>query len=186
MSKTTVLKFGWWGRAQKNCLGPIFQQMWMLLDFFHVHGTRHRWWTKILLRMKNKLAVELERNKPKPVWAHWMTGVSRIEFYTPTSNTGLKNGVCTFIARISLGGMPPSRHGTSTSCWCCFQLLIWVHWRALFCHVQEVPGFQQTWQSIDHTTHELASDDMHDGHTSRTNGVILQGSLGRAASKRWL
>jgi len=34
MSKTTVLKFGWWGRAQKNCLGPIFQQMRMLFDFY--------------------------------------------------------------------------------------------------------------------------------------------------------
>src|SRR6218665_3621355 len=67
-----------------------------------------------------------------------MTGVSRIEFDTPASNTGVKNGACTFIARINLGGLQPSRHGTSTSC--CFQLLIWVHWRALFCHVQEVPA----------------------------------------------
>src|SRR6218665_2443990 len=108
-----------------------------------------------------------------------MTGVSRIEFDIPASNTGLKNGACTFIARINLGGLPPSRHGTSTSC--CFQLLIWVHWRALFCHVQEVPA---NWPSKDHTTYEVSSDDMFDSHTSRTNGAILQDSLGRAASKR--
>src|SRR6218665_2220896 len=45
--------------------------------------------------------------------------------------------------------------------------------------------FQQTWPSIDHTTsYKVASDDMFDSHTSRTNGAILQGSLGRAASKR--
>ena len=44
--------------------------------------------------------------------------------------------------------------------------------------------FQQTWPSIDHTTYEVASDDMFDSHTSRTNGAILQDSLGRAASKR--
>src|SRR6218665_2086369 len=46
-----------------------------------------------------------------------MTGVSRIEFDTPASNTCLKNGACTSTARISLGGLPPSRHGTSTSCY---------------------------------------------------------------------
>src|SRR6218665_114670 len=74
-----------------------------------------------------------------------MTGVSRIEFYTPTSNIGMKNGVCTFIARISLGGLPPSRHGTSTSC--CFQCFrsTGVPYFAMF------RRFQQTWPSIQHT-----------------------------------
>src|SRR6218665_1288767 len=46
--------------------------------------------------------------------------------------------------------------------------------------------FQQTWPSIDHTTYDVASDYMFDSHISRTNGAILQGILGRAASKRRL
>src|SRR6218665_3803381 len=107
-----------------------------------------------------------------------MTGVSRIDFDTPASNTCLKNDVCTFIARMSLGGLPPSRHGTST--FCCFQRFGFtgVPYFAMF------RRFQQTWPSIDHTTYEVASDDIFDSHTSRTNGAILQGSLVRAASKR--
>src|SRR6218665_296644 len=114
-----------------------------------------------------------------------MTGVSRIEFDTPASNTCLKNGACTSTARISLGGLPPSRHGTSTSCY--FQ---WHSSGPLFGST-EVPcfamfmRFQQTWPSNDQTTsYEVASDDMFESHTSRTNGAILFGSLGRAASKR--
>src|SRR6218665_725666 len=100
-----------------------------------------------------------------------MTLVSRIVLDTAASNTGLKNRVCTFIARISLGGLPPSRHGTSASC--CFQCFgsTGVPYFAMF------RRFQQTWPSIDHTTYEVACDDMFDSHTSRTNGAILQGSL---------
>ena len=141
MSKTRssaeVWMMGNLGRAQKNCLGPIFQQMRMLLDFYCsftsmvlIIGGGQRSYCKC-----QKLSVELVRNKPKPVWIHWMTGVSRIEFDIPASNTGLKNGACTFIARISLGGLPPSRHGTSTSC--CFSV-VWVHWSALFCHLSQL------------------------------------------------
>src|SRR6218665_3675271 len=44
--------------------------------------------------------------------------------------------------------------------------------------------FQQTCPSIDQTTYEVASDDMFNSHTSRTNGAILQGSLGRAVHQR--
>src|SRR6218665_1858482 len=108
-----------------------------------------------------------------------MTGVSRIEFDTPASNSDLKNGACTFIARISLASLLPSRHGTSTSYY--FQLLIWCTGGLYFSMFRR---FQQTWPSIDHTTHEVASDDMFDSNTSRTNGAILQDSLVRAASKR--
>jgi len=107
-----------------------------LLLFFHVHGTRHRWWTKILLRMP-KIGRGTGKEQAKAC-LNTMNGVSRIEFNTPASNTGLKNGACTFIARISLGGLPPTCHGTFTSC--CFQLLSWVHWSVLFCLVQEVPA----------------------------------------------
>src|SRR6218665_1450658 len=109
-----------------------------------------------------------------------MTGVSRIEFDTSASNTGLKNGACTFIARITLGGLPPSPSWN-------FHFLMS---SAPYLGPQGGPyfamfrRFQQTWPSIDHTTLEVASDDMFDSHTSRTNGVILQGSLRRAASKR--
>src|SRR6218665_2979061 len=98
-----------------------------------------------------------------------MTGVSRIEFDTPASNSDLKNGACTFIARISLGGLPPSRHETSTSCY--FQLLIWCTGGPYFAMFRR---FQQTWPSIDHTTYEVASDDMFDSNTSTASEGLHQ------------
>src|SRR6218665_1806009 len=74
-----------------------------LLLFFHIHGTRHRWSTKILLRMP-KIGRGTGKEQAKACLST-MTGVSRIEFNTPANNTGLKNGACTFIARISLSGL---------------------------------------------------------------------------------
>src|SRR6218665_1378050 len=71
-----------------------------------------------------------------------MTGVSTIEFGITVSNTGMKNGACTFIEnsllRISLGGLPPSRHGASTCC--CLQHLILVCWRASCSGASSKPG----------------------------------------------
>ena len=185
MSKTRSSAEVWlMGKGTEELSGsnlPTNADAFRLLLFFHVHGT-HPWWTKILLKM------------PKIVRG---TGKEQAEACLSTLNDWcLQNRVrhpckqywfeercvhyCTFIARINLGGLPPSRHGTSTSC--CFQLLSWVHRGPYFpCSGGSSKSGQA---SIDHTTYEVASDDMFDSHTSRTNGAILQDSLGRVASKR--
>src|SRR6218665_704998 len=89
---------------------PTNADAFRLLLFFYVHGTRHRWWTKILLgiptigRGTGKEQAEaclstlndwgLQNRVQHPCQQYWF----------------LRNGACTFIARISLGGLPPSRH----------------------------------------------------------------------------
>src|SRR6218665_3376660 len=79
-----------------------------------------------------------------------MTGVPRIEFGITASNTGMKNGACTFIEnsllRISLGGLPPSRHGASTCCY--FQHLIWACFRASCSGASSKPGQALTRQHM--------------------------------------
>src|SRR6218665_3104311 len=97
-----------------------------------------------------------------------MTGVSRIKFDTPASNTELAWVAC-------------CHHAMELPLPAVFSSLFWSTGGPYFAMFRR---FQQTWPSKDHTTYEVASDDMYDSHTSRTNGAILQDSLGRAASKR--
>src|SRR6218665_2339621 len=141
LSKTRSSAEVWlMGKGTEDLSGshlPTNADAFRLLLFFYVHGTRHRWWTKILLGMPT-IGRGTGKEQAEACLSTLNDWGLQNRVRHPASNTGLRNGACTFIARISLGGLPPSRHGTSTSY--CFQLLIWVHWRALFCHIQEVPA----------------------------------------------
>src|SRR6218665_4182548 len=108
-----------------------------------------------------------------------MTGVSRIEFDTPASNTGLKNGACTTALSLQeLTWVACRHHAMELPLPAVFSSLFGSTGGPYFAMFRR---FQQTWK--DHTTYEVSSDDMFDSHTSRTNGAILQDSLGKGCIK---
>jgi len=161
MSKTRSSAEVWlMGKGTEELSGshlPTNADAFRLLLFFHVHGIlvtgggQRSYWEC------QKLAVELIRNKPKPVWAHWMTGVSRIKFDTPASNTELAWVACRHhVMELPLSAVFSSLFGSTG-----------VPYFAMF------KRFQQTWPSNDQTTsYEVASDDMFDSHTSRKNLMV--------------
>src|SRR6218665_2057721 len=86
-----------------------------------------------------------------------MTGVSRIKFDTPASNTELAWVACRHhVMELPLSAVFSSLFGSTG-----------VPYFAMF------KRFQQTWPSDDQTTsYEVASDDMFDSHTSRKNLMV--------------
>src|SRR6218665_25750 len=95
-----------------------------------------------------------------------MTGVSRIEFDITASNTGLKNGACTFIEnslKQELAWVACHHHVMELPLAAAFSILFGP---AGGLHVAMFRSFQQTWSSIDQATYEMASDYMFDSRTS--------------------